>query len=110
MLLPPALAVELGALAVEDPELVTLGRLDEPEGTAELLPVADPDAPEVPSTLGRPVTTTDVGWSGCAIPVRESGGRVISGGRRQLPLDDTDEDTLDEALDEALEEAVDDED
>ena len=59
VLLGPELAVELGAF-----ELVTLGRLDDPEGTAELLPVADPEAAEVPSTLGRPVTTTDVGWSG----------------------------------------------
>lgn len=40
------------------------------------------------------------------IPVRESGGSVISGGRRQLPLEEADE--LDEALDETLDEALED--
>lgn len=65
--LPLELAVKDGAveLRVVDAELVMLGRLDELEGDAEPLPVdeavPEPDAPEDPSTLGKPVTTTEVG-------------------------------------------------
>lgn len=63
----PELTVEPGvAVPLEaDAEPVMLGRLDELEGAAELLPVAEADAgPETaedPSKLGNPVTTTEVG-------------------------------------------------
>ena len=36
----------------------------------------------------RPETLTEVGWSGWEGPVKESGGRVISGGSSQLPVDE----------------------
>lgn len=75
------------------------------EGTLEL----DGDT-EPPIDGGRemPVTDTEVGWSGC-IEAEESGGRVTSGGKAQLPdedvdvviveLDDDDDDGEEEELD-----------
>lgn len=91
---------------VVDADPVMLGKVDELGGDADPLPVAEvdpePDTPDVSSTLGRPVTTTELGWPGCAGPVKLSGGRVISGGRRQLPLEEADEE-LEAALEELLE-------
>ena len=45
---------------------------------------------EAPGSGGNesPETMTEVGWSGWGGPVKESGGRVISGGKPQLPVDE----------------------
>lgn len=55
----------------------------------------------------RPETLTEVGWSGCEGPVKESGGRVISGGRSQLPVDEEVVETDDEFDEEVDEKVVD---
>ena len=104
--------IEAGVLdGTEDPELVMLGKDDEPDpGTAKPLPEADaePVADALPKPA-KPVTITDVGWSGCAMPVRESSGSVTSGIEQPL-LEELLEELLDEELEEldALEEASED--